>query len=181
MIGKRKAPAGAAVEYREEPVKPAVYAMLAVMVAVVVPLGMLNQKIGAEGFIAADTSQYENLARTVSRDVDTVKRMLLNEEVEESRLVGLRTTPMLIIPDIMPTNMDEAVAQGSKKFKVELSGIYWSPTDPIVTIEGENYHTGDMIKKHRIIEIRETEVVFEDPAGEPVVIYFYDFMNQTGK
>ncbi len=177
MIGKHKAKADAATEYREVPVKPAIYTMLIVVAVVAAPLGWLSQKIAAEGSKVADTTQYQNLVAVVGQDVETVQRMLNNELVDEAALKG---TPVvtLITPDIMPTNMGEAVAQDSGKLKVELSGIYWSPNDPIATINGENYHVGEIIQRHRIIEIRKTEVVFEDPMGEKVVKYFYDYLDQ---
>ncbi len=178
MIGKNKTK-GAVSEYREVPVKPAIYTMLIVVAAVAAPLGWLNQKIGAEGFEIADTTQYQNLVTAVGRDVKMVQRMLDNERIDERELKGtMAPVVTLITPDIMPTNMAEAANQGPEKFKIELSGIYWSTHDPIATINGENCHIGDSIQGHRIIEIRKTEVVFEDPMGEKVVKYFYDYLDK---
>ncbi len=175
MIGISKG--DAASEYREVSVKPVIYTMLIIVAAVAIPLGWLNQKIGAEGFKIADTTQYQNLVAMVESDVKRVKHMLDNEHMDESVLIGI---PMvtLILPEIMPTNSEEAVIQNNKTFKIKLSGIYWSPRDPIVTISGENYHVGEVIQGHRIIEIRKTEVVFEDPMGDKVVKYFYDYMDK---
>lgn len=177
MIGKRTK-AGVSSEYREEPIKPAIYTMLVLVVLVAAPLVWVNQKIGAEGFKVADTTQYKDLVMVVAQDVKTVNRMLDNELVDESQLRGVKTVT-LITPDIMPTNMGEAAS--SRKFKIVLKGIYWSPSDPIVTIGEENYHTGEMIQGHRIVEIRKTEVVFEDPMGEKVVKYFYDYLETPKK
>jgi len=179
MMGKTKTKA--TTEYREVAVKPAIYTMLIVVAAVAAPLGWLNQKIGAEGFRVADTTQYQELVRGVGRDVKAVQRMLDNERVDKKELQGtLVPVVTLITPDIMPTNMEEAVA-GNGKFKVVLSGIYWSPNDPIATLNGENYHTGEVINGHRIIEIRKTEVVFEDPMGDKLVKYFYDYLDKPKK
>jgi len=177
MIGKSK---GKANEYREVPVKPSVYTMLVVVAVVAAPLGWLNWKIGAEGSRVADTTQYQNLVAVVDRDVETVRHMLDNERVDEKALKG---TPVvtLITPDIMPTNMGEAASQDSGTLKINLSAIYWSPNDPIATINGENYRVGEMIQNHRIIEIRKTEVVFEDPMGDKVIIYFYDYLDKPKK
>jgi hypothetical protein len=139
----------------------------------------LNQKIGAEGFEIADTTQYKNLVAVVGRDVKMVQRMLDNERIDERELKGtMAPVVTLITPDIMPTNMAEAANQGSGTFKIQLSGIYWSTHDPIATINGENCHVGDSIQGHRIIEIRKTEVVFEDPMGEKIVKYFYDYLDK---
>ena len=176
MTGKNKTLKGVAQPYREEPVKPAVYTALIVVAIVAAPLGWLNQKIGAEGFKVADTSQYQNLVLTVNRDVRTVRRMLDNEAVDEKTLKGASLVT-LITPDIAPTNASEATVQETEGLKIKLSGIYWSPTDPIATINGENYHIGESVLGHRIIGIRKTEVVFEDPMGEKVVKRFYDYLD----
>jgi len=182
MIGKTKAKADAATEYREVPVKPAIYTMLIVVAAVAAPLGWLNQKIGAEGFEIADTTQYQNLVAVVDQDVKMVRRMLDNERIDERELRGtMAPVVTLITPVIMPTNMGEAAAQNSGAFKIELSAIYWNSHDPIATINDENYHVGEVIQGHRIIEIRETEVVFEDPMGEKVVIYLYGYLDEPKK
>ncbi|MCF7864073.1 MAG: general secretion pathway protein GspB [Kiritimatiellales bacterium] len=177
MIGALKTKAGSADAYREERVKPAVFIMLAVVALVAIPLAWWNLKIGAEGSKIADTTQYQSLVELVGRDVKTVQRMLDNEHVDASELRRIKAAPAstLITPDVMPTNMSEAVGQATKKFKPELSGIYWSAHDPMATINGETYRTGEMVQGHRIVEIRETEVVFEDPMGEKIVIYFYDY------
>lgn len=183
MIGKSKSKAAVAPkEYREVPVKPAIYTMLIVVAVVAAPLGWLNWKIGAEGSKIADTTQYQNLVAVVDRDVETVRYMLDNEHVDENALKGIMApTVTLITPDIMPTNMGEAANQDSGKLKIKLSAIYWNPNDPIVTINGENYRVGEMIQNHRIIEIRKTEVIFEDPMGEKVIIYFYDYLDKPRK
>ncbi len=182
MIGLNKGKADSDNEYREIPVKPAIYTMLIVVAAVAAPLGWLNQKIGAEGFKVADTTQYQNLVAVVGRDVKTVHRILSNELVDEAVLKGtLAPVVTLITPDIMPTNMGEASTQNTGKFNIKLNGIYWSSQNPIATINGENYHTGDLIQGHRIIEIRKTEVVFEDPMGDKIVKYFYDYLGKPKK
>jgi hypothetical protein len=179
MIGKNKTLT--VPEYREEPVKPAIYIMLVVVTLIAAPLGWLNQKIGTEGFKAADTVSYQNLISEVRRDVRTVERILNNELVDEKVLIGA-TVPVvtLIIPDIGPTNAEESVGQNTN-FEIELSGIYWSTRDPIATLDGENYHVGEMIKGHKITEIRKTEVVFESPMGEKIVIYFYEYLPKLRK
>ena len=177
MMGKSKQDTASA-EYREVPVKPAIYTMLIVVAVIAAPLGWLNQKIGAEGHKVADTTQYQDLVKGVDRDVKAIQSMLNNERVDKRELRGtMAPVVTLITPDIMPTNMEEVVADNGK-FKVELSGIYWSPTDPIATLNGENYHTGEVISGHRIIEIRKTEVVFEDPMGDKLVKYFYDYLDK---
>jgi hypothetical protein len=179
MFGKKKTLT--VPEYREEPVKPAIYTMLVVVVIIAAPLGWLNQKIGAEGFKVADTTSYQGLISDVRRDVRTIESILNNELVDEKILIGA-TVPVvtLITPDIGPTNAEESVGQNTS-FEVELSGIYWSSRDPIVTLDGENYHVGEQIKGHKIIEIRKTEVVFESPTGDKIMKYFYEYLPKSRK
>ena len=179
MSGKTKTDAASA-EYREVPVKPAIYTMLIVVGVFAAPLGWLNQKIGAEGVKIADTTRYQKLIKGVGRDVEEIQQMLDSEHIDKKDLKRtMAPVVTLITPDIMPTNMSEAVNQGNQKFEIELSGIYWSSHDPIATINGENYHTGEVIHGHRIIEIRKTEVVFEDQMGDKLVKYFYDYLDTS--
>lgn len=178
MIGKSRNTEIATSEYREEQVKPSIYTMLVVVAVVAAPLGWLNLKIGAEGSKIADTTRYREVVDVVNQDVNTVRLMLDNAHVDENALKGaLAPAVTLISPKIMPTNMDEATMQKSTTFKIEMNGIYWSKHDPIVTINNENYHVGDMIQGHRILEIRKTEVLFEDPMGEKVMKYFYEYLD----
>lgn len=173
MIGRRKTKANAAGEYHEVPVKSSVYTMLIVVAAVAAPLGWLNLKIGAEGSRGADISRYSDLLAVVNRDVDTVQRILDHEQMDEKVLKGsLAKVPQWISPDDkdLPVNRKDTPKLKPGNLKIELSGIYWSLTDPIATINDENYHVGDQIQNHKIIEIRKNKVLFEDPMGEIIEI-----------
>jgi hypothetical protein len=182
MIGQKKKDYNTSDEYREVAVKPAVYTMLAVVIAAALPLGWLNLRIGEEGSKIADTTRYSELVAVVNRDLKTVQNMIASARVDERSLKGsLAPAVTLITPDILPTNLDEASRQDASKFNIELNGIYWSPVDPIVTINDENYKVGDLVQGYRILEIRKTEVVFEDPMGEPIIKYFYDYLGQPGR
>lgn len=178
MIGHRKNKSNAGNEYREVQVKPAMYTMLVIVAIVALPLGWLNYSIGAEGSEIADTTRYRQLVVVVNRDLDAVKSMLDNETVDERVLKGsLAPVVTLITPDnFAPIDSDESARMNNGKLKIQLSGIYWSPTDPIVTINDENYHVGEMVQNHRIVEIRKTEVVFEDSMGEQIIKNFYEYL-----
>jgi len=63
------------------------------------------------------------------------------------------------------------------KCDLQLQAIYWSPNGSMVTIDGENYHVGDKISGLTVQEIRKTEVVFLNPAGEKLVSFFYDYVD----
>jgi hypothetical protein len=181
MKGGKKLAQGSE-EYREVPVKPSVYTMLAVVVIMAVPLSWLNLRIGKEGLKFADTSRYSELVAVVNHDMQTVRTMIVDARVDERSLKGsLAPTVTLITPDILPTNQDLAAARESSKLNIELNGIYWSPVDPIVTINNENYYEGDQIQGYRILDIQKTKVIFEDPMGETVIKDFYDYLGSPGK
>jgi hypothetical protein len=178
MIGRKKEKSAAESEYREVAVGPAVYTTLVVVAIVAIPLGWLNMKIGAEGSRVADTSEYRKLVAGVSRDVVMVENMLENAQVDPRVLKGAMAPAVtLITPDILPSEKNPNAKQKDTQLDVELTGIYWARSDPIVTIDGENYHVGERIQGHRIVEIRATEVVFEDPMGKKVVKNFYEDIN----
>ena len=178
MTGKIKTTgSGSGTVYREEPVKPAIYTMLIIVAVVALPLGWLNQKIGAEGSRIADTSNYQELLITVNQDVVTLQRMLNNETVEEQELTG-GTGPRvtLIASSILLTNLEEDVVQETERFEVELSGIFWSE-DPVAMINGETYQLGETVLGHRIVGICKMEVVFENMMGEKIVKRLYEFLD----
>jgi hypothetical protein len=179
MSGKKNTPGRGYETYQEVSVKPSVYIMIAVVAAVALPLGWLNLKIGAEGSKIADTSEYRPLVAGVQRDLQTMKGVIDSAHLDEKALKNaLAPRPTLITPDIdiLPANPDQASKDTGSKSKIKLSAIYWSRTDPIVTINGENYKEGDYVEGHRILDIRETEVLFEDPMGNEFVKDFYDYL-----
>ena len=167
--------------YAEESVKPAILAMLVLLVLLAAPLGWFIHKIGSEGFRAADTTSYSTLVEKVDMHVGKIQRLLRQEAMDEVALkASIPPMVKLITPDIMQTNLEETVNQGSPGLNVELTGIYWSPNplSSIVTLGGESYRVGERINGYKIVEIRKTEVVFKDPWGEPVVKYFYDYLGK---
>lgn len=60
--------------------------------------------------------------------------------------------------------------------ELKLSAIYWNPSDPLVTINDENYRVGDIVNGYKILEIRKTEVLFINSQGEKSVKQFYDYL-----
>ena len=182
MISRKGGNVDLAADYQEVPVKQSIYTMLAVVAVAALPLGWLNLRIRAEGNRVADISRYAAVVAAVNQDLESIRAALAHAHVDEKKLKGsLAPTVTLITPDVLPSDMDEASRQDGSNLKINLSAIYWSPVDPIVTINDENYRVGELIQGHRIIEIRKTEVVFEDPMGEKVVKYFYDYLGSGKK
>lgn len=165
--------------YREESPKPAVITMIVAVALVGAPLALANKRIGDDGQRAADVSKYAQLASHLNDNVVVVLNALKKGIVNESKLKESGTLsnkgPTLITPDLAPTNMNEESDPNALEFK--LSAIYWSPRDPLVTIDNENYNEGDKVKGFTILEIRKTEVIFRSPAGETVIKRFYDYLN----
>lgn len=163
--------------YREVALRPAIYTMLFIMAIVAAPLGWLNYRIDTEGFLIADTAPYWDLVTGVETDLAMVRRMLADEHIDESELKGA-VRPVVATPEIAPTNVLKVVTQKNKKLKIKLTAIYWSPRDPIATINGKTYHTGELLQGCRIVEIRKTEVVFKDKKGEKIVKKFYAYLDE---
>lgn len=169
------------VEYQEESPKAAIITTLVIVLIIALPLGWMIRDIGDSGFRAADTSKYSALAESVAGDVAAVRSMIENEISDENVVIGIASAPFVITPDIGPTNMDEAAAANNGELNVVLKAIYWNPSAPMITIGSENYEVGEIINGYTITEIRKTEVVFLSPLGNPVVKYFYDYLDNSKK
>ena len=169
-------------EYREESVKPALVVMLIAVTLISLALLWTIRKIGEEGQRSADISRYNDLASIVEANVSSVRTILANDVVDEKLLASVAAPVVsLITPDIAPTNFREAANQDPMKLNVKLNAIYWSTRDPLATIDGESYRTGEIVKGHKIVEIRKTEVVFLSPMGETIVKYFYEYLDKSKK
>jgi hypothetical protein len=178
MTGLNKVIVGAKSDYCEE--SPGLAIILAVIIVVMVgiPLGLLNKRIADEGSRNADISLYSSLAGNVAANVQIVRKVLEKGVVDMAALAAAATpTVTLITPDVSPTNMQEAAGQDPTKLAIKLNAIYWNPSDPLVTIDNENYRTGDKVQGFTILEIRQTEVVFRSPLGDKVIKYFYDYLD----
>lgn len=177
MTGLNKAASQPGTSYREESPRLTIIIAMVAVALVVIPLGLLNKKIADEGSLAADVSRYTGLADKVGGNVRVVREILEKGVVDVVALAAVAAPRVsLITPDVNPTNMQEATSQDPNKLNVKLSAIYWNPQDPLVTIDNENYRTGDKIKGFTILEIRKTEVVFRSPLGDKIVKYFYDYL-----
>lgn len=180
MTGLNKAASQSGIGYCEESPRLAIIITLVVVALVGTPLGLLNKKIADEGLQAADVSLYTGLANKVGGNVRVVREMLEKGIVDGAALAAVAAPRVtLITPDIDPTNMQEAASQDPNKLNISLSAIYWSPQDPLVTIDNDNYRIGDKISGFTIMEIRKTEVVFRSPLGDKVVKYFYDYLQPS--
>ncbi|MBW2514684.1 MAG: hypothetical protein JRE21_08970 [Deltaproteobacteria bacterium] len=178
MTGLNKMVVRAKTDYCEESARLAIILAIILVVLAGIPLGLLNKKIADEGSREADVSLYSRLAGMVAGNVNIVRGMLEKGVVDVAALAAAAAPRVtLITPDVSPTNLQEAANQDQSKLDIKLNAIYWNPRDPLVTIDNENYRTGDSVKGFKILEIRETEVVFRSPLGDKVVKYFYDYLD----
>ncbi len=164
--------------YCEESAKFAIWVTVIAVGLVATPLALANRKIDEEGSKAADISKYTKIVKVVDENVQFVKEVLKKGIVKEDvlRAGGISSKgTTLITPPVVPTNISEA-SNDPNALNIVLSAIYWNPTEPLVTIDDENYYVGDKVKGFTILEIRKTEVVFRSPMGEKVVKYFYDYL-----
>ena len=158
------------VEYREESPKLPVVVLVATLVLVAAPLVWAILKIDAEGSKAADISKYTALIQTVGTDVGTVKAMLSSGSVD---LDAKERKVTLIVPELVL--VDEAKpADSLSPLKINMKGIYWNPTNPLVDIDNETYYVGDEIQGYTIVKIDKTAVHFKGKDGKIVVKDFYE-------
>lgn len=162
-------------EYREESTKVPVFMMVVVLVLVSAPLVWAISSINTAGSKAADVSKYNTLVQTVGTDLKTVQTMLADGAAGvdiQDRTVTLIVPELVIVDEAKP---GDALAP----LKIELKGIYWSPTRPLADIDGETYYVGDSIQGYKIIKIGKTAVHFKAKDGRIVVKDFYEDLLQN--
>lgn len=158
------------LEYREESLKLPVAALVVVLLLVAAPLVWTILKIDDEGAKAIDISKYNLLIQTVDSDVQTVNAILANEASgleSKERKVTLIVPELVLVDEMKPTD-------SSLPLKINLKGIYWSPSNPLVDIDGETYYVGDKIQGYTLVKIDKTAVHFKDKDGKIVVKKFYE-------
>ncbi len=155
-------------EYREETLKLPLFITLVAAGLVAVPLAVWMFRINEEGFRSTDVTKYRALVETVSGDADAVSAMLHRDE---QTLVEMKTAApvvTLIVPEVVIVEKKE-----NTPLNANLEGIYWSPSNPLVGIDGETYQVGDLVQGYKIIEIGKTSVRFKGPDGKTIVKDFY--------
>lgn len=161
------------VQYREEsalvPLAIAVVASLLILLPAIWMISLINR----EGKQGAVVTKYETLVQGVRGDVDVVDTILVEGGLE-SVLAGRSGKVRLIVPDVVLVDEVSEDPNAVKPLKIKLEGIYWSPTRPIVGIQGETYNVGDMIQGYEIVEIGKDDVHFKDKNGEVVVKGMYE-------
>jgi len=164
--------------YREESTKRSVAIAGVALTLLIVPLVGSISRINAAGLKSADISKYTTLIRTVDSDMRTVEKALAN------RLSGLESTERsvtLIIPELVIINEIKPDDERPTSLKIDLKGIYWNPSNPLVGINNETYRVGDKIQGYVIVKIGKTAVHFKAKDGTLVVKDFYENLFKSKK
>ena len=170
MVKRQEKKNGDAIpSYCEESTKIPILLMAVLVLIIGVLLGLLIFKIDAEGTHAANVSKYNALIQTVSADTQVVSALL---EEGVSDMTSRERTVTLIVPEVVLVDENETKAQSS--FKIELKGIYWHPTHPLVDIDNETYGVGDGVHGYTITKIGKSSVQFKARDGGVVVKEFYE-------
>ncbi len=161
--------------YKEESVKIPSAITLIIIVLLTVPLAMWIIKINDEGTRAANVARYNTLIATVDHDVRTVRALLGNdaEELAAIREARKTATVTLIVPEVVILEQ-KTDGQNVAPLKVTLDGVYWSPSNPLASIDGETYRVGDVIQGYEIVRIDKTSVQFQSSDGTIVKKDMYD-------
>jgi hypothetical protein len=159
--------------YKEESVKIPVAIAVLLVILISVPMVLWILKINDEGTRSADVTSYETLIRKVNQDVRTVRAYMSNDaaELESIRNSQKNMVVTLIVPEVVI--IDEKKEQTIQPLKADLDGIYWSPSNPLVSINDETYRIGDIIQGYEIIKIDKTVVHFQASDGTIVLKDMY--------
>lgn len=161
-------------KYHEETLAIPVVVTIVVLLLLALPLVYRISVINAEGSKANDISKYSALVKLVDADIQTVDAMLRNDTAALAAINASHTPQVtLIIPEVVV--VETKSKEGDPEvLKVEMEGIYWSPTNPLVGINGETYAVGDSVQGHKIIKISKTTVEFRSKNGTTVVKDMYE-------
>ncbi len=178
MMVKRqgKGTSVAIAEYREESAKIPFVVMAVLVLIIGGLLGWLIFKIDTEGTHAANVSKYDALIQTVFADTQDISIMLKDGSLGR---VSRKRTITLIVPEVVLVDENESKAQSP--LKIELKGIYWNPTRPLVDIDNKTYYVGDKVQGYTIVKINKTAVHFKSQDGGIVVKEFYENLLQIKK
>lgn len=156
--------------YSEESVKRPALITLAVLVLLTIPLGLWILSINKEGAQSNDVGRYVALMEEVSIDVKTVAALSMNDTDTLAAIDAFRNNQSvtLIVPEIVIVE-EEKTPNVISPLNIELSGIYWSPNNPLAGINGETYGVGEQIQGYEITRIEKTTVHFKANDGSIVV------------
>ncbi len=164
-----------ATPYREETIRIPVLITILAVALITVPLVMWILKINNEGTRSANVARFDSLIASVNKDVRTVRALLGNDAAELAAMRDARNAAVvtLIVPEVVIVE-ENSRDQNIKPLQVEMDGIYWSPSKPLVSLNGDTYRVGDIIQGYEIISIGKTAVHFQAADGTEVVKDMYD-------
>lgn len=164
--------------YKEESVRVPVIITIIILALIITPLVLWIMRIDDAGTRAANVSKFDSLIGSVQQDVRAVRAFLDNntDELEAMRNAQQEQVVTLIVPEVII--VDEQKEQRIDPLKVDLEGIYWSPNNPLVSINEETYRVGDIIQGYEIIQIGKMAVLFQSPDGTVIEKDMYgDLLN----
>ena len=159
-------------DYREETVRmPAVLTLLLVTL-IAAPLVYWMIQINQEGTRTANVSQYTVLVEALDSNVKTVDALLRDdtEELAAIREASKNEEVPLLVSNIIIIEEELETPKPKESLDVKLDGIYWSPSNPLVGLNGDTYRIGDKIQNYEIIQIGKSKVRLHGPDGEIVIM-----------
>lgn len=155
--------------------------LVASLLLIGVPLGVLGYRIDEVGGRGLDLFKYKALEKTVSADMQAVK-FILNADNKESVIIDSSIKNKLItlvIPEVVIVEqVSKASGTKTPSLEVDLGGIYWNPNTPLATIDGETRQVGDQVQGYEVVWIGKTKVRFRGQDGSFVEKGMYDDLLQ---
>jgi len=155
--------------YRELPVGPPAAAAALVLLLLCAPSLFWMHRTNAQNARGNDVADFHALRDAVGADIRTVDALLRDDAAALAALEAARKAPVvrLITPEVVVIEEKRPVEPPSLKGKLE--AIYWSPANPLATIDGETYRVGDTLQGFEIVAIEKSTVHLKGGDGKVVV------------
>lgn len=163
------------VDYKEESVRLPAALTILLLILVTTPLVLWVLNVNKLGLQTADIGGISIVVEKVEADVKMVDAMLRNDADALAAIRDAQNAPVvtLIVPEVVI--LEEGNPSGSPaKLNVQLDGIYWSPSNPLVSINKETYRVGDIVQGHEIVSIGKTSVQLQSSDGTIIVKDMYE-------
>ncbi|VGO17543.1 hypothetical protein PDESU_06140 [Pontiella desulfatans] len=170
-------------DYREESTRIPLVITLLLLLLTAAPMSYWIFRINQVGTVSTDVSNYDVLVNAVANNVKTVDAML-NNDAEALAAINANSKKQvvtLIVPEVVIVEDRGMEPKEQRALEIELEGIYWSPANPLVGINGETYRMGDSIQGYEIVRIGKTAVQFQGADGNIVVMDMYENLLKAGK
>ena len=143
MIGKTD-PSMLEKNYREESAIMPMVLLLVLVVLISAPLLWQTRRISAAGAKAVNVEEFKTLISMANAKIVGVNILL-----KQKNVVALEMLDEVIVQEEIPSDemvADAMQAPSVKPFKIDLKGVYWHPTRPLVDI-GHNAQVHELLDK----------------------------------